>query len=159
MAKVIPGRMMAEIDGDFVVFMIGMRINRWWKFHKWLPVAMSMPKMIKELMTHPENGCLYIQTYLGVVIQYWKSFEHLEAYARATDKAHLPAWNAFNRKVRASSGDIGIWHETYLVHAGEYETVYSSVPPMGLARAGRLVPVSKEKDAARDRLRRGSAPV
>ena len=35
----------------------------------------------------------------------------------------------------ASSGDIGIWHETYLIRAGEYETVYGSMPRVGLARA------------------------
>jgi hypothetical protein len=40
MAEVVAGRMMAELDGDFVVFLIGMRI-------------------------------------------YWRSFGHLDAYARA----------------------------------------------------------------------------
>lgn len=27
-------RLTAEIDGDFVVFLIGMRVNRLWKVHK-----------------------------------------------------------------------------------------------------------------------------
>ena len=30
MARVIPTRMTAEIKGDFVVFLIGMRINKPW---------------------------------------------------------------------------------------------------------------------------------
>ena len=34
MANVIPTRMTAEIEGDFVVFLIGMRINKPWKIHK-----------------------------------------------------------------------------------------------------------------------------
>ena len=28
---IIPQRMTAEVDGDFVVFLIGMRINKPWK--------------------------------------------------------------------------------------------------------------------------------
>ena len=39
----------AKMEGDFVVFLIGMRINKFWQIHKWFPVAMAMPKMIKEL--------------------------------------------------------------------------------------------------------------
>ena len=58
MAQVTPGRMTAEMDGDFVVFLIGLRINRWWKVHKWWPVAMAMPRMLRELAAHPESGCL-----------------------------------------------------------------------------------------------------
>ena len=42
--------------------------------------------------------------------------------------ADWPAWVAFN-KVVAWSGDVGIWHETYLVSAGSYECVYNNVPP------------------------------
>lgn len=153
MPTVVPGRMTAEIDGDFVVFMIGMRINRWWKIHKWWPVARSMPRMIKELRTNPSIGCLFAELRPGISIQYWRSFEHLENYAHARDHTHLPAWAAFNRKVRTSSGDIGIWHQTFLVRAGEYETVYGNTPRMGLALAGRHVPVPKDRDSARQRLR------
>ena len=49
MAKTINQRMTVKLEGDFVVFLIGMRINRFWKFHKWIPVAAAMPKMLKEL--------------------------------------------------------------------------------------------------------------
>ena len=49
MSQVIPKRMTAEIDGDFVVFLIGMRINKPWKIHKWLPVVLAMNPMLKEL--------------------------------------------------------------------------------------------------------------
>lgn len=35
---VIPKRMTAEMEGSFCVFLIGMRINRPLRFHKWLPV-------------------------------------------------------------------------------------------------------------------------
>ena len=42
MAEINPQRMTVEIDSDFVVFLIGMRINRPWKVHKWLPVFLAM---------------------------------------------------------------------------------------------------------------------
>jgi hypothetical protein len=34
MARIIPDRMTAQLDGDFVVFLIGTRINKLWKIHK-----------------------------------------------------------------------------------------------------------------------------
>ncbi len=45
----------------------------------------------------------------------------------------------------------GIWHETYLVRAGQYEAVYGNMPPHGLGKAGRLHPAS-ESSGARERL-------
>jgi Monooxygenase af470-like len=152
MPKVFPSRMMAEIDGDFVVFLIGMRINRWWKVHKWRPVAMAMPRMVRELAAQPDLGCLHAELRMGVSIQYWRSFEHLETYARDASREHLPAWKSFNKRVQTSSGDVGIWHETFLVRAGEYETLYGAMPRIGLARAGRHVPVAAPRESARQRL-------
>src|ERR1043166_4277335 len=98
MAKVIPLRMTAEIEGEFVVFIIGMRINKPWKLHKWLPVFLAMPRMLKELAAHPESGFLGYQNFLGAMVQYWRSFEHLERYARNHDAQHWPAWVAFNKR-------------------------------------------------------------
>jgi len=152
MANVIGSRMSAEIDGEFVVFLIGMRVNKPWKFHKWIPVIRAMPRMLKELEAHPESGFLG-HTGLGrVIVQYWRSFEHLEAYARAKDKQHWPAWVDFNRRLGNSRGDVGIWHETYIVQPGRYETVYSGMPPFGLGKAGRLVPAIGKHEAARSRI-------
>ncbi len=115
---VIPGRHAAHIDGEFVVFLIGMRVNRPLKLHKWLPVAAAMRPMVKELEADPSAGFLgATQGFLAggpALVQYWRSFEHLERYARKADARHLPAWRKFNQRVRAS-GDVGIWHETYRV--------------------------------------------
>jgi hypothetical protein len=49
MARTIAKRVTGTIDGDFVVFLIGMRVNRWWLPHKWLRVALAMPRMVREL--------------------------------------------------------------------------------------------------------------
>ena len=160
MTAVVKGRMTAEIEGDFVVFLIGMRINKPWKVHKWFPVAMAMPKMLRELAQDLDSGYLGSVQTLGVIVQYWRSFEHLEAYARAKDRAHWPAWVAFNKKVQAASGDVGIWHETYHVAAGQYETFYGSVPPYGLgtARGATLMPAAGRRETAKGRLR-GETPT
>ena len=56
MAGIVARRVTADIEGDFVVFLIGMRINKPWKIHKWLPVVMAMPRMIQELQRRPESG-------------------------------------------------------------------------------------------------------
>ncbi|MHB8484003.1 MAG: DUF4188 domain-containing protein [Nitrospiria bacterium] len=156
MPKINAQRMTAQMEGDFVVFLIGMRVNKFWKIHKWLPVARAMSPMLKELLGNPESGLVGFQTYFGLrntmLVQYWRSFEHLEAYARARDKSHFPAWVEFNRKIGAS-GDVGIWHETYKVCAGQYETVYNNMPPYGLGSAGRLVPATGKLETAKGRIK------
>ena len=83
--------------------------------------------------------------------QYWRSFAALEAYAKNRDAAHLPAWQAFNRAV-GSNGNVGIWHETYLVRSGCYETVYNNMPPFGLGVAGALKDATGARQTARSRI-------
>lgn len=155
MPHVIEQRMSAEIEGDFVVFLIGMRINKLWKMHKWLPVTMAMPPMLRELLQNPDSGLLGVNSYFGLrntlLIQYWRSFEALEVYARDKSKAHLPAWAMFNKKI-ASNGDVGIWHETYKVAAGQYETVYNNMPAYGLGVAARLVAATGKRETAKGRM-------
>jgi hypothetical protein len=51
-----------------------------------------------------------------------------------------------------SRGDVGIWHETYMVHAGEYEAIYSGMPRFGLATAGNILPAAGRRESARGRL-------
>ncbi|HWE18532.1 MAG TPA: DUF4188 domain-containing protein [Hyphomicrobiaceae bacterium] len=158
---VIAKRVAAHIDGDFVVFLIGMRINKLWKLHKWFPVFRAMGRMLKELSARPDSGLLGFRHIGGLTfVQYWRSFEHLEAYARNPDQSHWPAWTAFNRRTKSSRGDVGIWHETYLVPAGRYEAIYSGMPPFGLGKVGRLIDAQGTRESARGRLdATGAAPV
>jgi Domain of unknown function (DUF4188) len=151
MAKVFSGRYSAQIEGPFVVFLIGMRINNLLAVNKWLPVAKAMPPMLKELYANKSLGFLHAEpmlTWRGVAtVQYWRSFEQLHAYAHARDAKHLPAWAAFNRSV-GSDGTVGVWHETYQVAAGQSECVYVNMPRWGLATAAEHVPaVGRMKDA------------
>jgi len=152
MAEVHRQRMTAEIDGEFVVFLIGARLNKPWKVHKWLPVALAMPRMLKELAANPASGFLGAEQFLGVIVQYWRSFEHLERYARDHDAHHWPAWVAFNKKVGVASGDVGIWHETYRIGPGQYEAIYGAMPTFGLGKVGRLVPIVSARESARQRM-------
>jgi len=153
-ADVRQGRWTAEIDGDFVVFMIGARVNsKLQAFRAFTDLGgrRGMNHMLKYLVEHPEKGLLGYQTAGATIIQYWRSFDHLEAFAKNTDDPHLAVWRNFWKRV-GKSGRSGIWHETYLVRAGEYEAIYGNVPPRGLGKAGRLVPVA-ESVGARQRLK------
>jgi len=149
-------RMTAHLDGDFVVFLIGMRINKSWLLHKWWPVAAAMPRMLAELKSQPERGLLHAELWFGrtvIGVQYWRSMEQLLAYAKDRQSQHLPAWAAFNKAI-GSDGTVGIWHETYSVRAGEHESIYLNMPAFGLARAGDLLAVTPGRNSAAERLGR-----
>ncbi len=137
---VIPRRVTATLDGTFCVFLIGMRFNKPWKIHRWLPVFFAMPRMLAELERQPELGFLSGHVWFGrtiLTLQYWRSFEALTNYARREDLAHLPAWKRFREQV-GNCGDVGIWHETYEVSEGKYETIYHNMPPFGLGKVGEI---------------------
>ena len=154
MPNVITERLTAEVDGEFVVFLIGMRINRFWKIHQWLPIAMAMPRMLRELQADASSGFLGVESWIGnptIALQYWRSFEHLERYAKDAARGHRPAWAAFNRAV-GSNGDVGIWHETYRVRPGDFECIYNNMPPFGLGKAMRQVPAHGQRQSAQGRM-------
>jgi Domain of unknown function (DUF4188) len=157
MSKVIPGRFSAEIDESFVVFLIGMRVNNIWAVNKWLPTAQAMGPMLNELYKYPEKGFLGQESFFRiwpinvVLITYWKSFEHLEHFARSADDPHLESWRTFNKSI-GSDGSVGIWHETYLIQPGQSESIYANMPVFGLAAATRHVPSIGRKETARRRL-------
>jgi hypothetical protein len=158
---VFPGRFTASVEGDVVVFLIGSRLNRLRSLPRMLQVGRQMTRMQSELMAQPDLGCLHMENFFGRVtlsVQYWRDFESLERYARAADAEHLGAWREFNRLVR-DSGDIGIWHETYLVPAGSYETVYANMPAFGLARAGTPTPAGRHSTAASRAGRQSQEPA
>ena len=148
-------RLTGKLDGEFVVFLIGMRVNSPLKLHKWMPVAAAMPRMIKELYRHPEMGFLHAEAWFGrttIMVQYWRSMDELLAYAKNKNAEHLPAWRAFNQAV-GTDGSVGIWHETYAISPGGYESIYANMPSFGLGKAGSLVPAAGARNSAAERLR------
>jgi hypothetical protein len=148
------GRFSADLDGDFVVFLIGMRFNNPLQVRQWWPVANAMPRMLKSIAEHPELGCLGTQSWFGrttLLIQYWRDFESLDRFAKDRDLPHLEPWRRFNAAARKSSA-VGVWHETFQVRAGEYEAIYANMPAFGLAKAGRHVPIRSKAQTAAVRL-------
>jgi hypothetical protein len=161
MANVVPGRMTADWREPFVVFLIGMRINRPLRVDKWGPVFMAMPRMVRELEADRSLGFIGAHSWFGrttMMLQYWESFEKLEAYAKAPEHKHLPAWRDFNRRARASD-TVGIWHETYLAEPGRYEAIYVNMPPFGLGGVSSLIKAEGTREQARQRLRTSLEPA
>tara|TARA_B100000678_G_C17997155_1_gene417350 strand:- start:62 stop:544 length:483 start_codon:yes stop_codon:yes gene_type:complete len=155
--SVIAQRKTAAFSGPLVVFVIGMRINHFHKFGKWTPVVQAMPRMIAELEADPGSGFLGSQTMLAglrqiCMLQYWRDFESLESYARARDREHWPAWLEFNKRV-GTDGTVGIFHETYAVDGGRYETIYGNMPAWGLGKVAGLVDATGSRNEARSRMR------
>jgi hypothetical protein len=148
---VIASRMTHDYEGELVVFLIGMRINKPWRPNLWLPVFRAMPAMLAELSADPDSGLMSYRLSISpggpFVVQYWNSLDKLYAYAGDRDSLHRPAWARFNQAVRQAPGAVGIWHETYLVDRAE--TGYTYMPPTGLAAATAAVPVARTEVLAR----------
>lgn len=154
---VTPRRRTADAEGEVVVFLIGMRINRFRAVRGWLPALRAMPRMLRELKGDPSSGLLsYRYVSSGprdfAVVQYWSSTRQLLEYASAADREHRPAWAEFNRHARNGRGAVGIWHETYAVPAGGYENVYVDMPEYGLGAAHGTAPVTTRGNRAATRL-------
>ena len=148
MGKAIAGRQRARIDGDFVVFLIGARPQLRHPIRTFgdLGGRRGMKHMLDHLTEHPEKGLLGFEMGFPTIVQYWRSFDHLEAFARDQDDPHSVAWRNYWKRV-GTDNRTGIWHETYLVRADEYEAIYANMPPFGLGKAGTLEPLSQDSRA------------
>ena len=106
MAQVAGQRMAAEIDGDFVVFLIGARLNKFRLLQSLMDLGgrRGMKHMLDYLAAHPDKGLLGYQMGLPVIVQYWRSFEHLEAFAKDTSDPHLAVWRRYWRRVGKAAG-------------------------------------------------------
>lgn len=152
--EIFSGRFTAETEKPVVLFLIGMRFNRLWDVRKWWLVSTAMPRMLAELSKNRDAGLLWYRSYLsGRVLltqQYWESFDKLLAYAHDKTGEHFPAWAEFNRKI-GNDGSVGIWHETYLIEPGKFETIYGNMPLFGLAAATKHVAATGRLMQAKDR--------
>jgi len=146
--------MTAPVEEDVVVFLIGMRINNFFAFHRWIPVFAAMGRMLPELYKNPSLGFKSFEMAYGrtlILVQYWQSAEHLIEYAKLKDAEHLPAWRAFNQAAQKSKA-VGIWHETYKVSKGNSENVYHNMPAFGFGKVGELQPAVGRRNSASQRL-------
>ncbi len=103
------GRFTARRDEPFAVFIIGLRINRFFDFRSWVPTVRAMGPMLKELYAHPEKGFLGAEYFLysrgPAIVQYWRSFEDLERFAKAPPTIHTspPGSGSTGRPRRAGA--------------------------------------------------------
>jgi hypothetical protein len=93
--------MTVEIDGDFVVFLIGARVNKLRALRSLVDLGgrRGMKHMLDYLVAHPDKGLLAYEMGLPTIVQYWRSFEHLEAFAKDKDDPHLEVWRQYWRRV------------------------------------------------------------
>ncbi|ADB36021.1 conserved hypothetical protein [Kribbella flavida DSM 17836] len=154
---VIEGRQTAAYDGELVVFLIGMRVNKLRAWRQWLPVAKAMGPMLRELSADPGSGLLGFRSFPGLrsvtMVQYWESVEKLQAFAGDAQRSHRQAWTEFYRQAYKGH-NVGIWHETYVVPAGHTETIYGNMPLLGLGKVSGVVPVNSRGRTAAERLSR-----
>ena len=150
------GRWMARQEDPFAVFMFGMRLNRLRGLLRFLWGLRVLRRVLRDLDDHPEYGLLAGHVYRTgrtlVVVQYWESFDALDAWARDHRLPHRKAWQRYLREALAD-GAMGLWHETYLASPGSWEGVYLNMPPWGLAAGTEAVEMQVSKGSARDRLR------
>lgn len=138
MIPILHGRTTALYDGPFVVFLVGIRVNRWWAFHRWVPALRALKRMIHRLNLGAVDGFLGSHRWYNwreiMVVQYWTSFESLEQFARNNDDLHRPNWKWYVKQVE-KKGWVGVWHESFQVEPRQYECVYTNMPLMGFAAA------------------------
>ena len=169
MADIKQGRWTAEIEGDFVVFIIGARLNsKWQAFRSFADLGgrRGMNHMLKYLTEHPEKGLLGYETMGFANVQYWRSFEHLEAFAKDTDDPHLgPGPGAITGSASARTRVRGSGTRPTLCATastrrsmGTCRRVGSARPAASCRSPNRLEPAndSRPRLAARPDISRGS---
>jgi hypothetical protein len=88
------------------------------------------------------------------VLQYWRSFDALEAWARRPP--HADWWRGAVDRMRTRR-DFGIYHETFLVPRDRIEAIYLECSPVGLATFGNLGDPVGPRTNSRGRLGLGPA--
>ena len=143
---IIEGRQTASYDRDVVVFLIGMRVNSLRRAAAVDPGRRRRWGRCCGVDARTRTaGCSRFRTLPGLrqvtMIQYWESVEKLQAFANDAQRTHRPAWTEFYRKAYKGN-TVGIWHETYVVPAGNIETIYANMPLLGLGQVSGVAPVN-----------------
>lgn len=110
------GRRAALGHSGMVVFVIGMRINRWYRIDLWLPTLTAMSKMLKELHENDHHHgyyggesygmfCLFFG-YPSLQITYWESVEKVHAFS--TGKTHKTSMRKFMEAMKRAKGAVGV---------------------------------------------------
>lgn len=151
------GRHTVLPNDSVTVFLIGLRVNKWYKMHKWLPVLLAMPAMLNELTKNKSLGCLSYEMFFKyrsvMVVQYWESNEKVLAYSKMPK--HLKAWRRFMKELKHNDA-VGFYHETYNVHSNQYENIYINMPDFGLGKARHNQSITQATYTSKQRMKAGS---
>ena len=157
MGNLNKSRMMADLEGEFLLFVIELQVHKLWQFRKWYPAVKGMNQMLTELMEKKEYGLLSFEYWFAfrrqLFLMYWRSYEHMHDWALNKDATHIPGWKMLNKLMKDRSEVMGFWHESYVVQPYQYESFYRNVPAVGLGRAGDLIPIKGRMSTAAVRLR------
>jgi hypothetical protein len=147
---------MARREEPFAVFVFGMRCNRARGLPRFLWGLGVLRRVLADLDAHPGRGYLGGHVYRSgrtlVAVQYWASFDALDAWARDHALPHRGPWQRYLREALRDPA-MGLWHETYLAEPGSWEAVYVNMPSWGLGAAADAVQMQATKGSARERLR------
>lgn len=132
-------------DNDIVVFLIGFRNNH--------PLGIFAPgvkeigdyfqQMVRDLESHDEEfGLMGMTSWVnssarttqneGMQVGYFKTVEGLHAFAHSD--YHMKGWKWWNANVKQWP-HLSIYHETYHVPKGHWETIYVNSHVSGLPSA------------------------
>ena len=140
MTQITPHRMTATIDGDFVVFLIGMRINKPWKVHKWLPVFLAMPRMLKELGQRPESGFLGCTMGFPAIVQHWRSFEQLGGLRTQQGPRALAGMGGVQQACRREPRRCRDLARNLPCRRRTEEMILACLPSLGPGKIGQISP-------------------
>jgi len=136
----------ASIEGDFCVFLVGAKLNARFPSSdfKWLGEAFE--SMVTELESDPERfgylGGDYFMSHNPytngqMLVSYWRSQEHVNAWAKDRMNKHFAPMIKSSKHIRDSS-EYGFYHESFKVHAGEYDCVYLNMPRTLFGKVGEI---------------------
>jgi hypothetical protein len=96
-------------------------------------------RVLGDLDTHPERGFLAGRVYRTgwtlIAVQYWESFDALDAWARDHHRPHRQPWQQYLREA-LENGAVGLWHETYLAGPRSWEGGLPEPAAVGPGRRG-----------------------
>ena len=142
MANITGRRMTAEIDGDFVVFLIGARFNSFHLVKTVLDLGgrRGMKHMLDYLVAHPESACsAKIPDRAADHRAVLAFLDHLEAFANDTGDPHVAAWRDYWRRVGRRPGPASGTRRTW-VGPADMRRSSGTCSRLGRGKAGRLVP-------------------
>ena len=126
-----PFRVRAASKSSRCLFLVGMRVNNLWNPIHIILTFFMMWKVLKSLETKKPVGYCGYEVAFGrniIIPTYWTSKEALIKYASSSrGVVHGEARKSFVDRV-LNSGTVGIWHETYCVTPGNFESLYINMP-------------------------------